>query len=169
MNSQNQHSGSGSGSSDEEGRPGPARLLSIQIVWGALLSTVIGYVAIAYLTIPPGEKPEDLGAFELVLALLALSTLSLSFVIPKKLLGKAIGNDDPEALSIEDLTARVFSPWIIRMAMTESAAVLGFVAAMGSRQPSKILPFVVISALAMLTTLPTDRSLRLAARAAVNR
>jgi hypothetical protein len=172
MDAQNQHNSQGTGSSDEEGRPGPARLISIQIVWGALLATVVVYVATAYLVISGDNKSAaatDLGTLELLLAVMSLSTLGLSFVIPKKILGKAIGSDDPDALTIEQLSARAFSPWIIRLAMSESVALFGFVAAMVSHQPSKILPFAVLSALAMLMALPSDRSLRLAARSAIGR
>ncbi len=123
------------------------------------------YVLVTYVTVIPTKSVESgLAMIELVMALMALSTLGMSVVIPRTLFVTAMGSDDPESVTLDVLVARGFGPWLVRAAMIESVAIVGFLTATISKQPQKVLPFVVISVLAMITAYPSERSLRLAAR-----
>jgi len=125
------------------------------------------YVVVSYMVASQQEQTSsavEMGMLEPMLALIALGSLGASVLLPRKLLAQAMGSEDPEAISIDVLLSRSFGPWITRMAMTESVAVLGVAMALISKQPHKVIPFVVISTLALVTAYPSERSLRLFAQ-----
>jgi len=141
--------------------------MHLQIVWMALLLAIGSYVAIAYFVGASDHSatdPESLGPLEYVLAFMSLSCLAVSYFLPRKLLRAAVGQEDPETVPLEKLVAMAFAPWIVRMALTESIGIYGLLAAMLSHQPSKVLPFAIISALVMVTAVPSERALRSAAQ-----
>lgn len=148
-------------------RDGQSKLYVMRVIWMALLFAEFLYVLVTYLTVIPTEQAASetgRGTIPLVMALMALSTLGMSVVIPRTLFVTAMGSDDPESVSLDVLVARGFGPWLVRAAMIESVAIVGFLTATITKQPQKVLPFVVISVLAMITAYPSERSLRLAAR-----
>ncbi|HND10069.1 MAG TPA: hypothetical protein PLY80_06515, partial [Pseudomonadota bacterium] len=85
-------------------------------------------------------------------------------MLSRKLLKQAIGTDDPATLPVAKLARLAFTPWILRMAMTESVGIFGLLMAMLTGQPSSGLPFLIVSALVMLTHLPNEKALRTAAQ-----
>jgi F0F1-type ATP synthase membrane subunit c/vacuolar-type H+-ATPase subunit K len=142
-------------------------LLNLQIVWMGLLLAIGSYVAIAYFvanSVNSAMDPATLGPLEWAFALMSLSCLVVSYFLPRKLLRAALGQEDPATVPLEKLVGMAFTPWIVRMALTESIGIYGLLAAMMSHQPSKVLPFAIIAALVMITAMPSERALRTAAQ-----
>ncbi len=149
------------------GPPGQSPLLSLQIVWAALLLSLGMYVVLSFVLAKSraaGELPAPLPVMQLAFGLISLSSLAVAFVLSRKLFQQAIGKEDPANLTIDKLTRLAFTPWIIRMAMTESVGILGFLLSFLTGEPSSGMPFLAISALVMLTHLPNEKALRNAAQ-----
>lgn len=142
-------------------------LLSLQIVWVALLLSLGIYAVIAYTVakqVANGAQLAPLPAMQMAFAMISLSSVTVAYVLSRKLLKQAIGTDDPATLPVAKLARLAFTPWILRMAMTESVGIFGLLMAMLTGQPSSGLPFLIVSALVMLTHLPNEKALRTAAQ-----
>ena len=150
--------------------PGP--LLNLQIVWGGMLVAIGFYVgggffASEQLGSPPATDAAQLGVLELAFSVTALGCLVASYLLPKKLLREAMDKEDPATIDLRQLAAKSFTPWVIRMALSESVAIFGLLLVMTSHQMSKMIPFVVLGGLSMLTAIPSERAIRIAAGASL--
>ena len=155
------------GTSASGGSQTPSPLRSLQIVWGALICSLGSYVGVAYVvTAHAGSAAESapVATMELAFAVAAVGCLGVSYLLPRKLLRTALAKEDVATIALEKLLPHAFSAWILRMALTESVVIFGLVLAMMSGQPQKVLPFVILSLLAMITAIPTERALRAAAQ-----
>lgn len=162
-------SGEGSGDTDsaEAGEVRLVPLPTLQIIWGALLVSLGMYAGISYVVakpVAPADLPAPVPTMQMLFAMLSLGSLTVAYLLPRKLLQKAIGKEDPATLQIEKLVGLAFTPWILRMALTESVGIYGLMLAMVSGQPSNGLPFLIMSALVMLTHMPSEKALRSAAQ-----
>lgn len=52
--------------------------------------------------------------------------------------------EDPATIELSQLAAKSFTPWILRMALSETVAIFGLLLVMMSHQMSKMIPFVVL-------------------------
>jgi len=147
-----------------DGPPLPSALFSLQIIWVALLLSVGMYVGMAFLVIARGsgapDSPIPIATLEPALALMSLACLGAAYFVPPMLFRTALGKQDVAALDLPKLVAISFTPWVVRLAMSETVAIFGLVLAMLSQRPMKIVPFAVLAVLAMLAWFPSERALR---------
>ena len=139
----------------------PSPLLQLRIIWGALLFSVALYVGLAFFVqLPPAAAGAPQQPFELIFAVAALGSLGASYFVPQLLIKQLAKPPTDAPLDEKKLARLLMTPWIVRLALCESVAVLGLMLAFVSQQPMKIVPFAALSALAMLTAMPTETALR---------
>lgn len=152
---------------DPAAPPATPPLMTLQILWIGLFFSILVYVGVAFFVPLGGEgmAAGELRMIELVLALVALSCLVTSFILPRRMLASAVPKGEAGAdLELPKLVRLAASPWIVRMALCEAVATMGLVLAFLAHQPMRVVPFAALSALAMLTAFPTEQALRRAAQ-----
>ncbi len=158
------------GTSASSGPVSPGPLLNLQIVWGAMLASIgfhvgFGFFASTQMGPAPAADTAQLGVMELAFAVTSLGCLAVSYLLPKKMLQQAMDKEDPATIELSQLATKSFTPWILRMALSETVAIFGLLLVMMSHQMSKMIPFVVLGGLSMLTAIPSERAIRIAAGA----
>lgn len=154
---------------DGQGAPAMPPLMTLQIIWAALLLSAGMYVGLAFFVPFRGAGDMDIRVMELAFTVVALGLLAVSFVLPRRMLAQAAAakcaeeKKEPGSLSLSELAMLAQAPWIIRLALCEAVAVFGLVLVFLSQQPMKIVPFAALSALAMLAAFPSESALRRAA------
>ena len=140
-----------------------------QVLWVALLASVVLYVALAHLVpIQASELPTDalMKAFYVVSLILFIS----SILIQRRMLtpelvrkyatqplartGASPDSNEGQALLRHHADLWVLKVNLISWAMTEAIALLGLVAALIACKPSNIYPFAATALLAMIWTRP---------------
>ncbi len=118
-----------------------ARYRVLLIIWFVMLVSVGNFFLIA-LFVPPktGYEPEPNAALSIALAVIALAAVALSFVIKNKLLARA---------QAERSFERVRTAYIVAMALSELAGILGLLAHLAAGERRFFLWFIV-AALALL-------------------
>lgn len=147
--------------SGSAGGPVPA-LLSLQIVWGALTASIVGYAGLAF-AVAPQTAPlpiESVRPIELAFALASLLSLGASYMIPRLWLAKEAEKLGGKRVEPAELVRVTTSAWIVRLGLSESVGVFGLVLALSGGQAVRSLPFFVLSLLAMLTAFPSENALR---------
>lgn len=137
-------------------------LLSLQIVWGALTATIVGYAGLAFAVAPKTTSlpTESVRPIELALALASLLSLGASYLIPRLWLAKETEKLGSQRLELAELSRIATSAWIVRLGLSESVGVFGLVLALSGGQPVRSLPFFALSFLAMLAAFPSENALR---------
>lgn len=140
----------------------PVSLLPLQIMWGALTASTVGYAGLAFAVAPQTASlpAESVRPIELAFALASLLSLGASYLIPRLWLAKETEKLGGKRLELADVLRVVTSAWIVRLALSESVGVFGLVLALSSGQPVRSLPFFALSLLAMLTAFPSENALR---------
>ncbi len=145
----------------------PQELVAPRIMWAALLSSVVvivvvGFVAIAGVTSFQAVQwahllPSDPEQPSALIWGMSLLPLIASFVLPRVLKAKA-----PPPTSSSSTLQRALTPFILSMALAESCALSGFVAAlfMGAPVPELMLLPAAATLFAGLTRFPTAASFR---------
>lgn len=152
-----------------EGAQAVPPLMTLQIIWVAMLFSVGMYVGLSFMVPLGGDGAMDTRVMELALTVVALGLLAVSFVLPRRMLASAVaqsqgdGKKDAAAIPLPELVAKAQAPWIVRLAMCEAVAVFGLVLVFLSHRPMKIVPFAALAVLAMLAAFPSESALRRAA------
>jgi F0F1-type ATP synthase membrane subunit c/vacuolar-type H+-ATPase subunit K len=139
----------------------PQQLMSVRVLWSSLvlsnaLIVVVGMVAIAKITDPSvldlGRLVPDDSSVGAIIWFAGWALLAASFVVPQLLI-KAAGTSPTTPLSFE----RMYTPFIISMALAEACTLMGFVSAlfMGPQVPERMLLPAAAAILVGLTRFPT--------------
>ncbi len=155
-----------------------SKLLSLQIIWGALLGTVAIYVGVSFFVPFPDPSPlnpEQIRQFEIIFALLSIMSLGVAAFLPQRIFVQTLRRklvetaETPSSIPISKLAEIATVPSILRLALYESVTIYGLVLVFLGHTPMKIIPFAAVSALAMLSAMPREASLRRAAEAQTER
>lgn len=130
------------------------------IMWGAMLSSVVLYIGISYMT-KRAEMTEIDPIFRWVLAFVALCTGLMSLAVfpimmPLSKLRKVLKED----LRIGALRGMFFVALILRLALAESVAIFGLVLSQLSGDPSEILPFAGASIVLLVLSYPSPNAIK---------
>ncbi|MBA2339829.1 MAG: hypothetical protein H0V88_05505 [Pyrinomonadaceae bacterium] len=118
-----------------------ARYRVLLTIWFVMLVSVGNFFLIAFFVAPKkGFEPEPNAALSITLAVLALAAVALSFVIKNKMLARA---------QAERSFERARTAYIVAMALSEMAGILGLVAHFAAGERRFFLWFI-IAALALL-------------------
>lgn len=129
---------------------------TIQLVWFALLSSQVIYLAIPFVIRFAGQPADPsfvrllsvaLGSVSLVVAIGTLIYRRRALVEPIR-----AGELDP---SSQQGFARAFTPLILNLVLTESIAIYGLVLALLSHRPGSALPFAIGAFVLMYLHRPT--------------
>jgi F0F1-type ATP synthase membrane subunit c/vacuolar-type H+-ATPase subunit K len=124
----------------------------MQIVWGALLASVLLYVGLGFFMFPR-ELPlrlDTLADFSVPLKIPFIGTsgmaLAMSTVLPKILLGAVVKKRvSKRPLEMPEMAQLFFVPLVIRLALLESVTLYGFVLVQTQRDPVQALPFALVT------------------------
>jgi len=138
----------------------------LKIIWGALTAATILYAIIAFILRPgpfslEGALPDPSRPYELMFCFLALAVLAASMFIPK-LVAAGVRRQFSNVLqpSYEDIVRWANTPMIVLFALRESIAIYGFVLVMMGSPAAKILPFAIVSFVALLFSFPSAERLK---------
>lgn len=135
---------------------------SLQLIWLAFLMSAVIYGVVIRLMIP------DLGEWnriasgdpvQLALQIAAISIFLVAMATSRLLMGKASALR-PRITPVFEVTAAIRQALLIRWAMFESVAVLGFISAFVGRQALLIAPFLLASLIGFLSSFPSERFIR---------
>ena len=141
----------------------PPRLPISLIIWGALMVAPIMYCVVAY-SIRPGDLavslPDFSDTFQLALSIAALAVIVAGFIVPglaaaglKRMLSQSSPPDPMRRMAAEQQVM------IIRGALFEAVAVLGFVMVTMGAPASRMIPFAVVAFTLMALFIPTRERL----------
>ncbi len=163
----------------------PQRLLTVRILWAALLSTNFVYLGVlAYVRDHRAPLPAPASAMVMAMAVAGLANAVMSFVMPQMIYRRAAlatGVATREGLMGDPLGAtqgfrtaaasgRVFgddraarqaafrvyqTPFIMGMAMAEAVSLFGFVLGFLGAEWAQVLPFFAVGIAAQAARLPT--------------
>lgn len=145
------------------------KIQKAQILFVALLSSLVVYLVVCYLLAAQGEPPGTAAPIEILkpaFGTLAFFSLIASFALRARLLRKAIAGLPTridEAMA-ETVIRAVMTPWILGWALCESVAIYGMILFIMTFRWELFLPFWGIGLAAMLTQAPSLRSLEEALR-----
>lgn len=145
------------------------KIQKAQILFVALLSSLVVYLVVCYMLSVQGEPPVSAAPIEVLkpaLGTLAFFSLIASFVLRARLLRKAIAGlpaqiDESQA---EAVVRAALTPWVLGWALCESVAIYGLILFVMTFDWGLFLPFWGVGVVAMLTQAPTLRSLEEALR-----
>jgi hypothetical protein len=131
-----------------------------RILWAALSFSILLFVFTAFSTGTPdyatmwprpsfGDDP--VAQQEAVFGLLCLVILAVSQALPVRLV-----KVQAERSGGKVGYGQVFIPLILRLALTESLSLFGFVLAMMSQNPAKILPYAIFALMRNLAAFPRE-------------
>ena len=99
-----------------------ARLLTLRILWGAFLMTIVIYVLISGFVHPSADVRSESGhdnpTLLIALAAAGLSTVVISFVMKRRFYARAVERQDPAQFQIG---------FILAVALSEACVLLGLV------------------------------------------
>ena len=148
-----------------------SRMQQLRIIWLAIVSSVIIYGLIAWVTIEHNAEAstEELYSFvsnplSFALAIAAMAAFFASILVPGMMI-RSRRHDRRSALSTPpasafDVTPEVLTAMIVRYAFLETPAVLGLVGAFILGEWRFFLPFGFLSLIGLALTLPTTSFLR---------
>lgn len=145
------------------------KIQKAQILFVALLSSLVIYLVVCYVLAAQGEPPVTAAPIELLkpaFGTLAFFSLIASFALRARLLRKAIAElpaqiDESQA---EAVIRAATTPWILGWALCESVAIYGMILFIMTFRWELFLPFWGIGLAAMLAQAPSLRSLEEALR-----
>jgi len=149
------------------------KIQKAQILFVALLSSLVVYLVVCYLLAAQGEPPVVTGAaieiLKPALGTLAFFSLIASFALRARLLRKAIAGLPAQPTQTDEAMAEAviraaMTPWILGWALCESVAIYGMILFIMTFQWELFLPFWGIGLAAMLAQAPSLRSLEEALR-----
>ncbi len=145
------------------------KIQKAQLLFVALLSSLVIYLVVCYLLAAQGELPVTAAPIEILkpaFGTLAFFSLIASFTLRARLLRKAIAGlpaqiDESQA---ETVIRAAMTPWILGWALCESVAIYGMILFVLTFRWELFLPFWGIGLAAMLAQAPSLRSLEEALR-----
>jgi hypothetical protein len=148
------------------------KIQKAQVLFVALLSSLVVYLVVCYLLAAQGEPPVTGAAIEVLkpaLGTLAFFSLIASFALRARLLRKAIAGLPARPTRTDEAMAEAviraaMTPWILGWALCESVAIYGMILFLMTFQWELFLPFWGIGLAAMLAQAPSLRSLEEALR-----
>jgi hypothetical protein len=133
--------------------------MTLKIIWGALLSSHFMYVYVLRMVIEiDSEKGLENPILLPALSSAALMTYALGFFLPKILL-----NNEKKAgtnLSQEDMANKFLVPMIIRLALFEGAALMGFGLSFIAKEYSYYLVLLSVNVVLFLLNFPSDQKIK---------
>lgn len=134
-------------------QPDSQRLLTLRIIWGALLSSLSIYAGLTFILQPPaGFVPNEQGALFIgVFAAVSITQLTLIPFLRQLLFWKPLGRGD---IAPDQLIQRFFTASIVSWALCEAVAVFGLTLYMLTYERPPALAFMAVGALAMLSLAP---------------
>lgn len=146
------------------------KIQKAQILFVALLSSLVVYLVVCYLLAAQGEPPVTAAPIEILkpaFGTLAFFSLIASFALRARLLRKAIAGLPAQQLDeamAETVIRAAMTPWILGWALCESVAIYGMILFIMTFRWELFLPFWGIGLAAMLAQAPSLRSLEEALR-----
>ncbi len=144
-------------------------LVTLKILWGALLASHFLYgFGISFLirentiqteTISPMLLP-ILSSMGIILFFGAIFIQRFFLQIAKKQLGIKFGAVDLSKLDIEDLISSFIAPFVVRLALFEAIAILGFILAFLNKDMKFFIPFATLSIVAYFFNFPSEEKIR---------
>jgi hypothetical protein len=136
------------------------RLFTMKIIWGALLASIFIYGIVAWMKAQnapvPGESPKEI-LFAVSCA--AVTCALAAFIVPKLIFKNSPAGKNPPA-QFMDMLASIFPALIIRLALTESVAICGFILTFQSGKIEYFLLFAAPAVLMYLISFPSEANLR---------
>ena len=145
----------------------PSQLLLVpRIIWGVLLFSQFTYfLVVSTLPVPTNQVVPPPAFFDFSdrftppFITLALIELVAAYFIPKLMTPKSA---TAETDSLKLLLDRAFTGMIIRFALLESICLYGFVIALTSHDPRRMVPFALVATLGFALNFPTEEKIRAA-------
>ena len=147
----------------------PMNILSLRIVWGALLGSQAMYGLVLKFLISQNDAPFDainpyfvpmFSSMAILLIFLAIFVQKFLLKEAKKQLHVKFGAVDLSKLNISDLIGFFFSPCILRLALFEAVALFGFSLAFMNKDLNYYIPFVSASMVGYFFNFPTEEKIR---------
>ena len=149
-------------------KPGNASSLQVvRILWGAFFATQFIHLFVLFSTAQAGEAPASAAEIRSLFFMLgpaAAFSLVLAIFLPPRI-GRQVMSKRPNgpgslaSIPESELVQLVLSPFIVRIAFIESICTFGLVGAFMTREPRFIFPFLTVSIVAFLRTIPTRERL----------
>lgn len=145
------------------------KMQTAQLVFVALLSSLVIYLVVGYVLSTQREPPAGaapIGLLAPALGVAALVSLIASFTLRARLLRKAIAElpREIDESNAEGVVRAVLTPWILGWALCESVAVYGLILFVLTFRWELFLPFWGVAVAAMLAQAPSQRTLEEALR-----
>lgn len=144
--------------------PARAALRSLQLTWLAFLVSALIYgIVIRFLVPTVGSWKSIIArdAIQLSLQIAAISIFLIAMATSRLLMRKA-SSLRPRITPVFEVTSSIRQALMIRWAMFESVAVLGFISAFIGRQSLLITPFLLASLIGFLSSFPSEKFIRTA-------
>lgn len=149
------------------------------ILWAAILASQGAYVFLAFdaaksAGVSRSSEDPSAGNLSLILSLVAVGLTLLSWFLPKFIAKQALMNRHRTGglwagLSVEQVGSRaalaelasIFSgPFVLRLALLEGVAIVGFVLAFMTRVPQMGFPYFAVAAALVAYNFPSEKNVR---------
>jgi hypothetical protein len=136
-------------------------LVTLRIIWGALLGSHFLYGLGLYVIIKQSEGPIDEMSPVLlpIVSSIGMVIFFAAIYLPKFFL-KNEKKQIPSNSKLEDLIPKFIAPFVIRLALFEAVALLGFGLAFLSKDMQFYYPFAAVSLVAYILNFPTEEKIK---------
>lgn len=142
-----------------------AKMMTLKAIWTALLFSLVVYIYLAFTIVEDANTAISLTALEgamndnqllPILILVATITFAVSIFVPKLIL-KASLKEMPQPIDVnsQEALGKYLTSFILGVALGESCAIFGLIAAMDTRTSVVILPFAAMSVFRFLLSPPS--------------
>jgi hypothetical protein len=133
----------------------PNPMLTIRILWGALLFSSVIYGLVLNMLVHPEGGGGQNEMYGIVFPLIGLINAGLAVFLPE-ILSKGIRARIQDPSDLRRVLQQYFVPFIVRMALFESVVIMGFMWAFLTKTTMYYYPMWFVGAAGMIWSFPTE-------------
>jgi F0F1-type ATP synthase membrane subunit c/vacuolar-type H+-ATPase subunit K len=133
----------------------PNPMLTIRIIWGALLFSTVIYLIVVNTIVRPEEGLMENDMYKIIFPMMGLMCAGLAVGIPE-ILGKGLRAKIQNPSDVREVLKFYFTLFILRMALFEAVVIYGFVWAFLTRNTVYYYPMWLVGAGGMIWSFPTE-------------